>query len=189
MRLHAILPPVTNNDSRQTAPPAEFPRLLVFVRWLLLAGEAALAIFFVITFNQALGVFYIAYGTVCLFLLLPLIRCVRCAYYGRRCSFGWGAWVSKVFPRDETNAPDAFQGLTLLFWPLRALPILLGIISLMGGFMSRFVIVPHGLFGIYLLILLLHRLFYRARACPGCEMKASCPVYNGRPAIRNTQTL
>jgi hypothetical protein len=161
--------------------PEDFSRNIVFLRRLFLLIEAALATYFVISFKLELGVFFIAYGVVCLFLLLPLIRCVRCGYFGKRCSIGWGKWVAGIFPRDELSPPDAYYGYTMLFWPLRALPILLAVKSILDGIMGKFSLIPHGLFGLYFIVLYLGRRFYRARACPLCLQKTNCPVYNGHP--------
>jgi hypothetical protein len=167
-------------------PPLDrYPWRIILFRWLLLAVEASIAVKFIIGFRFELAVIYIAYGVICLFLLLPLIRCVRCSYYGKRCNFGWGVWVSKVFPRDEVNSQSAFYGYTILFWPLRLLPIILGFQVFLNGFIGvlswefeQFQIIPHGLFPAYLLTIFLHRRFYRAAACVKCHERLNCPVYN-----------
>jgi hypothetical protein len=161
--------------------PGDFPTSIVLIRRLFLIIEAALATYFVISFRLEFGVVFIAYGVVCLFLLLPLIRCVRCGYYGKRCSVGWGKWVAGIFPRDDQRPPDAYYGYTMLFWPLRALPILLACKSILDGISGKFGLMPQGLFGLYFLILYLGRRFYRARACPLCLHRTNCPVYNSPP--------
>lgn len=187
---------MSDNSAKQLRAPLEsYPWRIILIRWILLAAEFGLAIYFVMNFKQSLGIFYIAYSILCLFLLLPLIRCVRCYYYGKRCNFGWGVWAAKFFPRDTVNPQSAYHGYTLLFWPLRLIPIGLGILSIMGLVrimlsgaptdpgvplepfdLSRFL--GQGLFLLYLMILFIHRKFYMARACSRCHQCVSCPVYN-----------
>ena len=145
--------------------------------------------------RQELGVMYLAYGVVCLFLLLPIIRCVRCSYYGKRCNFGWGVWVSKVFSREEVHSQSAFYGYTILFWPLRLLPLIFGfakflngLIGVIAGQFEQFRLMPHGLYLIYLATLWLHRRFYRAASCSRCHEQLSCPVYNSRAMLAQANT-
>jgi hypothetical protein len=141
-----------------------------------------------------LGILYLAYGVVCLFLLLPLIRCVRCHYYGKRCNFGWGTWVAKIFPRDENNTQSAFYGYTILFWPLRLFPILFGfmkflngLIAVIAGQFQDFLLFPHGLYLIYIATLIIHRRFYRAVSCTRCHERLRCPVYNSRAILAQAE--
>lgn len=176
---NTIIIPMSDKDKSRFKPPVDnYPWRIVMFRWFLLAVEASLASFFVFSYRLELGIFYVAYGVLCLFLLLPLIRCVRCYYYGKRCNFGWGTWVAQVFPKDDINPHSAFYGYTILFWPLRIGPILLGIREIMNGLMGRFFIVPQGLFAVYLLVLLIHRKFYMRSACMRCHQRTGCPVYN-----------
>jgi hypothetical protein len=183
-----------NASPGQPAPPIDrYPWRVVFVRWALLAIEAFIGIYFVLNMRLELGIIFIVYGVVCLFLLLPIIRCVRCAYYGKRCNFGWGVWVAKIFPRDEVNSQTAFYGYTLLFWPLRIIPILLGFMKFLGGFtmviagrFEEFHLVPHALFLIYIAALILHRPFYRSVSCPKCHERLQCPVYNSRAMLTHS---
>jgi hypothetical protein len=157
-----------------------YPKRIAFIRWLLLIAEAALAVYLIITFNQMLGVAFLAYGVVCLFLIFPLIRCVRCSYYGKRCNFGWGRfWVSRFFPKSENSRFDAYYGWSVIFWPLKIIPLVLGLRFLPAIFMGKFFFLSQGMFIIYLAILLIHRRFYRARACTRCHQRAICPVYAG----------
>ena len=165
-------------------PLDNFPQRVAVLRWLLLIIEAGLATYMIFNFHQAIGILYLAYGIVSLFLIFPLIRCVRCNYYGKRCNFGWGKWwVAAFFQRDtESNYAD-YYGWSALFWPLRLLPILIGLRTLPGLISGRFNFESHGIFLIYLTILFLHRRYYRARACTRCLQKAICPVYTGRAVM------
>ncbi len=178
-----IMMPMTE-DSRICAPLDNYPRAIVFFRWLLLLIEAGLALYMVFTFNPLFGIIYLSYGIACLFIIFPLIRCVRCYYYGLRCNFGWGrAWVSKFFPKDEARDYGAYYGWSILFWPIRLFPIILGIRALPLWITGGFDFMTHGLFLIYLVIILTHRLFYRSRACTKCHQNKICPVYLGRIVI------
>jgi hypothetical protein len=176
---------------RQAGPATyKYPWRIIIVRWLLLAIEAGIAIFYVMKIRLELAILYIVYGVVCLFLLLPLIRCVRCRYYGKRCNFGWGVWVSRVFPRDEVNPQAAFYGYTILFWPLRIIPIvvalrlyLMYLIGIFIGMEQRFTLDTHGFFLIYLATIFIHRRFYRFSACTRCHEKSYCPVYNSQAIL------
>ena len=126
-----------NDNKGRIRPPIDrYPWRIIFIRWALLTIEASIGLYFVMGVRMELGVMFLAYGVVCLFLLLPLIRCVRCSYYGRRCNFGWGVWVSKVFSRDETHSQSAFYGYTILFWPLRLFPLLLGFAKFLNGLIA-----------------------------------------------------
>jgi hypothetical protein len=140
-----------------------------------------LALYFVFSYRQSLGVIFLAYGVVCLFLIFPLIRCVRCGYYGKRCNFGWGRfWISKFFPKAEDSRFDAYYGWSIIFWPLKIVPLALGARSLPGLILGNFSLAPQGLFIFYLAVLFIHRRFYRARACIRCHQRAVCPVYAGQ---------
>jgi hypothetical protein len=169
------------NEPKISQPVDNYPRRIAFLRWFLLAVEGGIAIYFATKFRPDFGILFLAYSVVCLLLIFPLIRCVRCSYYGRRCNFGWGRfWISKFFPRDETNNYGAYYGWSVIFWPLRVVPIALGLKDLPAWIFDRFNFHTHGLFLIYLAAIILHRRFYRTRACPKCRQKEICPVYNGR---------
>jgi hypothetical protein len=156
----------------------KYPYSIILTRWILTAVEMGLATFFVIRFRFELGVAFLAYGVVCVFLLLPVIRCVRCYYYGKRCNFGWGVMVSKLFPRVEGESHASMYGFTILFWPLRILPVGVGLLGIYGGILGEFKMIPQGLFAIYLLVILVHRWFYRSLACTRCHQREGCPVYD-----------
>jgi hypothetical protein len=169
------------NDEKDIQMLENYPRSVPFIRWLLLAVEASIAVYFAVKFRADFGILFLAYGVVCLFLIFPLIRCVRCSYYGRRCNFGWSrVWISKMFPKDELNHFSAYYGWSIFFWPLRIVPIAMGIGRLPSWILGEFDFSTHGLFLIYLAVIIIHRRFYRTRACPRCRQKDLCPVYNGR---------
>ncbi len=175
-----IMKPMTD-ETRLNGPIENYPRTTVFFRWLLLLMEAGLALYMVFKFNPLLGIAYLPYSIVCLFVIFPLIRCVRCNYYGLRCNFGWGrSWIFKFFPKEETNNYGAYYGWSILFWPIRVVPVILGIRALPLWITGRFDFMTHGLFLIYLAIIFIHRLYYRGRACPKCRQNKICPVYLGR---------
>jgi hypothetical protein len=166
----------------------QYPWRIIFVRWTLLGIEAVIALRYMLGIQLELAILYLAYGVVCLFLLLPLIRCVRCSYYGRRCNFGWGTWVARIFPRDEANSQSDFYGYTILFWPLRLFPILLGFRDVVAfgagliktGIFEPPLLIPLAYFAAYIAVIAIHRRFYRAASCTRCHERLCCPVYNSR---------
>jgi len=155
-----------------------FPYRIVIIRWLLALMEMGIATYFVLTFKFYIGLLFLAYGIICVTVLLPMIRCVRCGYYGRRCNFGIGSLVANIFPRANDSRFSSRYGYSFLFWPLRLIPIGFGMIKMLSLTYSPFRFVPHGLFIVYLLLILLHRGYYRTSACPKCQQRAVCPVYD-----------
>jgi hypothetical protein len=163
-----------------------YPWRKILPRWIFGIIEIILSVYFVIRFNQNLALFYSAWWAVSLFVILPLVRCCHCYYYGKRCNTGWGLWAGFAFNRGETRFFQSGYGLTVLLWPLRILPLLFGIKDLVGAIGESLQFNPNGLFGIYVLAILLHRWFYRTANCPSCHQKSTCPVYN--PRILGNQT-
>jgi hypothetical protein len=168
----------SNLEKRMPKSIDSFPSMTIMIRWILVASEMILASYIVIFYQFYLGLFFIAYGAIAIFLLLPLIRCVRCYYYGKRCNFGWGVWVAKLFPRAENSPYPSTYGYSFLFWPIRLIPIAIGFIGLPTIIVEGFDFSRDGLFLIYLFIIIVHRLFYRNRACSRCNQRPTCPVYN-----------
>ncbi len=170
---------MTYHDRKILRPPIDkYPIWIILIRWILAAAELGLALYFVFKFKFDLGIIFTTYSIVAAFVLLPLIRCVRCYYYGKRCNFGWGIMVARLFPRVEGETQAAKYGFAILFWPLRLAPIGLGLLSYLGIFDDGFSLKPHGLFLIYILVLILHRWFYRFVSCSRCHQRTECPVYD-----------
>jgi hypothetical protein len=151
-----------------------YPWFKIWPRWFFGLIEIGISVYLLITFKMYLGLAYTAYWIVSLFVLLPLIRCVHCYYYGKRCNTAWGLFAGFAFPKGETKYFQSGYALTFILWPLRILPIGLGLLGLIDGFSF----VPDGLFGIYIVVILLHRLYYRSANCRVCYMQSECPVYN-----------
>jgi hypothetical protein len=168
---------ISNSKTKKTLLDS-YPYRIIFTRWFFAAAEMGLASYFVFSFHFQLGFLFLIYGLVCVFVLLPLIRCVRCGYYGKRCNFGWGVMISRLFPKAEGESFFSAYGYTVLIWPLRIIPLGVGFLRIIDGFMGGFHFVPQGLLGIYLLVMIIHRRFYRARACTRCRQKDVCPVYD-----------
>ncbi len=174
------------NRDRSRALVDKYSYGIIIPRWILAVAELGLAFYLVHLFKFELGLFFLIYGVVCAFVLLPLIRCVRCYYYGKRCNFGWGVMVSKLLPKVEGENYASSYGYSILFWPLRIIPFGLGITGVIFGFFAGFQFIPQGLFGIYVLVILLHRWFYRKLACSRCHQRPGCPVYDAKAIIENT---
>ena len=151
-----------------------YPWSKILPRWFFGAAEMGLSVFLVLRFHMYIGLFFAAYWVLSMFALLPLIRCTKCYYYGKRCNTAWGVWAGLAFTQGEQKYFQAGYALSFILWPLRFIPIGLGVLGLRNGL----AFVPDGLFGIYLAIILLHRLYYRSANCPVCVQQENCPVYN-----------
>ncbi len=151
-----------------------YPIYKILPRLILGAAEAGLSVYLVISFKMYLGLAFSAYWIFSMLVLLPLLRCTKCYYYGKRCNTGWGVYAKVVFPRGEPEYFQSGYALTVILWPLRMLPVAVGLLNLIGGLEF----IPDGLFGIYILIIILHRIYYRSSNCPVCHQQQVCPVYN-----------
>ncbi|MEE9554077.1 MAG: hypothetical protein V3W18_07230 [candidate division Zixibacteria bacterium] len=164
---------------KQPSTVDNYPIRIIAVRWFFIAAEMGLATYFAFLFTMFnLGFIFLIYGFISAFVLLPLIRCVRCYYYGKRCNFGWGKLVAFLFPKADDGTFSSRYGYSFIFWPLRIIPIGVGFIQIIDGFMSGFGFVPQGLLGIYFIVIFLHRKFYRKAACSRCRQRSECPVYD-----------
>jgi hypothetical protein len=173
-----------------------YPLGRIIPRWIFALLEMGLASSLVFDFKFKTGLLFLIYGFVGIFVVLPLTRCVRCYYYGRICNFGLGQWAAFFFPEaSEKNFPSAY-GYSVLLWPLRIIPMGLGIIPFIGAIRNGLAapadgmgetlgaiiggigIFPHGIFIIYLLVIFMHRRYYRSKSCTACYHKHNCPVYD-----------
>lgn len=180
-----------------------FPLSTVIPRWIFALTEMGLASYFVFKFGFRSGLIFLIYGFVGIFVLLPLTRCNRCFYYGKVCNFGLGKWASLFFPESGEKVYSSAYGYTMLLWPLRIIPIGFGLIpifglirgglsvpsgelsDMVGTIISGLEIVPYGLFVVYLLVIYLHRKYYRSRSCTRCYHISDCPVYDKNSLLRN----
>lgn len=177
-----------SDDKGRPAILDKYPYRIILARWFFAAAEMGLASYLVFCFKFDIGLLFLIYGFVSAFVLLPLIRCVRCYYYGKRCNFGWGILVSKLFPRVDGDSYYAIYGYSFLFWPLRIFPIGAGLLTVLDGVLGGFKFFPQAIFGIYLVVLFLHRRYYRSIACRRCHQNAVCPVYDIMNTRRNIGT-
>ena len=157
---------VNDNPSKNAGPIGEIPSGLVFLHRLIFLVEAGLAIFLVFRGRLEIGILFTAYGIVCVFLLIPIVHYGHRDLYGGRCTLGWGGWAARFFPKDSVISGDDYRGLTILYWPLRIIPILFGLYFLLQGFMAKFYFIPQGIFGIYIAILIIQNFLFKAYACP-----------------------
>ena len=151
-----------------------YPWRKILPRWFFGGLEAGISTYMVIGFSLDLGLVFSSYWIFSMLVLLPLIRCTKCYYYGKRCNTGWGLLAFFAFPKGEEIYFQSGYALTFLLWPLRILPAGIGLLNLLDGLSF----VPDGLFGIYLIMMILHRLYYRSSNCPRCQQKEVCPVYD-----------
>lgn len=180
-----------------------YPLKKILIRWFFALLEMGIASYFVFDFGFRSGLIFLIYGFVGIFVLLPLARCIRCYYYGKACNFGLGKWASIFFPEAKDKIFASAYGFTIFLWPLRIIPLGLGIIPIIGvirygltipsdspvdmleAMVFSLRIIPHGLYVIYLAVIYLHRKFYRSKSCPHCHHKIDCPVYD-RKALLGT---
>jgi hypothetical protein len=162
-------------------PYENYPWAKILPRWLFGASEIGLSIWAVISFNLNLGIFFAVWWAISLFVLLPLLRCTKCYYYGKRCNTGWGLIAKFAFAKNETSYFHSGYALTALLWPLRIIPFAFGILNLLDGFSFN----PDGLFIIYFHTIIFHRFYYRRINCVACYQKEICPVINPQ-LLRNS---
>jgi hypothetical protein len=196
-----------NKEKSANGPLSQYPWSIIFARWFFVASELGIALYFAFTFNINFGLLFLIYAMICGTVFLPLLRCTKCYYYGKRCNFGWGTWVSRMSPKSEDKVYSSAHGLTFLFWPIRAIPIGLGSIQIVGAVKFSLSNIGEGfseassafvgaldyfeltLLAIYLLVIYLHRKFYRSRACSRCFQREACPVYNYEVILRDTDNI
>lgn len=178
-----------------------FPWSRIAARWIFALAEMGIASYFAFDFGFRTGLIFLIYGFVGIFVLLPLARCVRCYYYGKACNFGLGLWAAAFFPESRDKRFASAYGFTIFLWPLRIIPLGLGVIPILGviryglsipsgyaidmleAMVMNLRIVPHGLFVIYLAVIYLHRKYYRSRSCSRCHHKIDCPVYDKKALL------
>lgn len=187
---------MTNDLKNNSEIYENYPLRRILIRWFFALAEMGIASYFVFNFGFRSGLFFLIYGFVGIFVLLPLARCIRCYYYGKLCNFGLGKWVAVFFPEAKEKKFASAYGFTIFLWPLRIIPLGLGIIPFIGvirygltipsespvdmlmAIVWSLRIIPHGLFVIYLAVIFLHRKYYRSRSCSHCHHKTDCPVYD-----------
>jgi len=157
---------MNNIDSTAKGRP-EYSGGHIFFSRLFFLFEAGLALFLIYSARMEYGILYLIYALICIFLLMPLFRCAQCDYYGRRCSYGWGKLASKMVKDEYRGLFKNQTGLNVIFWPLRLVPILLSLSGILGSIVSEtFDFRNYYIFGIYLFILILQKLFFKSRVCP-----------------------
>jgi len=199
--MDAIIIDMTKEGNSNMEAYENFPRRIIVTRWVLALAEMGIASYFVFDFGFRTGLVFLIYGFVGIFVLLPLVRCIRCYYYGKACNFGLGLWAAVFFPESKDKKFASAYGLTIFLWPLRIIPLCLGVIPILGvirdglSIPSAYVvdmleamamnlrIIPHGLFVIYLAVIYLHRKYYRSQSCSRCHHKIDCPVYDKKALL------
>jgi len=152
----------------------KYPWSKIIPRWILGAAEIGIGVYLVTKYNMNLGLLFTAYVVLSLFVLLPMLRCSSCYYYGKRCNTAWGLFAEFAFEKTDTKFFQSGYVLTIILWPMRLIPLGIGLIRSLGE--VRFE--PHGLVLIYIGLIVLHRLYYRAVNCRVCHQKTVCPVYD-----------
>jgi hypothetical protein len=155
------------NSTTTTAMRPEYSGGHIFFARLFFLAEAGLTLYMIFSRRMEYGILYLIYALISIFLLMPLLRCAQCDYFGRRCSLGWGAWASKMVADEYRGLFKDQTGLNIIFWPLRLIPILFGISDIVGALIKEtFAFENYYIYGSYLLVLILQRLFFHTRVCP-----------------------
>jgi hypothetical protein len=120
---------------------------------------------------------YLVYSLSCMYLLLPLLVCTSCSYYGRTCHSGQGQIASLLFsPQDKSEFSARFRHMRLAA-PVFLAPLLAGVVLLFVRF-SPGLAVSILAFGI--LALGCTRLVTKRLGCPHCQQQHVCPACQHR---------
>jgi hypothetical protein len=148
-----------------------YPLFTIFLRWLLLGAAFGLGIYILFQIKDILAYFYILYGILCLMLVLPLSRCVYCYYHDRICDCGFGKVASFLFPKNDESKYKSKYVYFSLTYPFWFFPALFGIIQILRERSLKALII----FLVFILILLLERIFLRFAGCKNCHQRNICP--------------
>jgi hypothetical protein len=141
---------------------------IVMIIWIALG---AVACWF---FYPLIGLIYLVFALVMIYIVLRKLVCPNCFYHGKCCHMGWGK-LSTLLSK-EGNIEDFSNSIGLKVAPLSyglltLIPLIFIVISIFQEFLVSKLVV---------LVLLLAISFYsgtagRKKACVVCKMKLICP--------------
>lgn len=150
-------------------PPAQaiFSNVVMII-WIAL-GTIACWFFF-----PLIGLIYLVFALVMVFVVLRKLVCPNCYYHGECCHMGWGKLSGFMFNKGNIEDFPASIGLKvapLTYGLLTLIPLILIVISIFQKFLISKVII---------LVILLGISFYsgtvgRKKACVVCKMRLICP--------------
>lgn len=144
----------------------------LIIRALFGLAEAVLAVYIIFGLYNIFAYLFASYLALAATVLLPLARCTRCHYYGRRCHIGWGRVASLLYPKGEEELfKDNFK-YSVFLYPVWIVPLLVGLLQLARQRTLDALLV----FLIYLVVLYSSRRLLQWHAgCKGCHQRLFCP--------------
>jgi hypothetical protein len=155
-----------------------YPKFVIVIRWIVLAGAFALGIYILTSIKELLGLAYIIYSLVVLTLILPLSRCSSCFYHGKACNTGWGKVAAYLFPKGDESKFDHHYDYAIFIHLLWILPLLASFFQLVRARN----LLALAVFGVYLFVLLLEKIVLKKLACSRCRQREFCPAVPFRRA-------
>jgi hypothetical protein len=160
----------------------EFPVSQIITSNLIMLIWLAIGTFLSYLLHPWLGWAYLADGIIMMGFVMRKIVCANCAYYGKRCSLGWGKLSAAMFKQGNIEdfaektriAPVYYGSMTLL-------PIIFAVIAIV---MDSTLLVP-GLYGIGAMVVIMAIMgTSRKKTCAQCKMRLICPgcAVKGAPA-------
>ena len=142
---------------------------VVMIIWIALGATACWF------FLPLIGLIYVVFALVMVFIVLRKLVCPNCYYHGKCCHMGWGKLSSLLF--KEGNIEDFPTSIGLKVAPLTyglltLIPLILIVISIFQEFLVSTKVI--------ILVILLAISFYsgtvgRKKACVVCKMRLICP--------------
>lgn len=117
---------------------------------------------------------YLGFGFIMAYIVMRIIICKHCYYYGKRCHTGWGKISALLTSKGETKrfgCGAAGKSIPMFYALMTIIPLIFGIIKLVKSFDFSVLIV----FGIFLTSVILSSVPVRKSACKKCKMKEICP--------------
>lgn len=149
-----------------------YPKAVIVIRWIVLAGAFALGIYILTSIKEVLGLAYVIYSLIVLTLILPLSRCASCFYHGKTCNTGWGKVAAYLFPKgDESKFVDHYN-YAIFIHLLWIIPLSASLLQLARERSLLALIV----FLAYAFVLLLEKIVLKKLACSRCHQREFCPA-------------
>ncbi len=150
---------------------SDYPKALVLGRLILLGLIFGSGIYVFYQIKAELSYVYIFYSLLTISLVLPLSRCVYCFYYRKYCNVGWGKIAGYLFPKSEADNFTSGYDYMLFIYPVWVLPLLGSLLQLIR-FRNLFWLL---FFCIYILVLILEKVYLKNSGCRFCSQKNICP--------------
>ncbi len=139
----------------------------LILTWILTGGYLCKTLFPII------GLIYLIYGFSMVLVVMRILVCRNCYYYGKLCHTGWGKLSSLYCKQGEiTRFGCGFSGkiIPIFYASMTFIPLIMGIISIAMKF---------SIFNLIILLIFFATAFLssfsiRKKACVKCKMKEIC---------------